>query len=153
MQANTDALQKEIETLFAQLSSPEEHTGHQAELSAEDNLAAYLEAQPEPITECILAALFSASGETSKSTYRKLAKAFHSDSSRLPKHRAEALFRILRSMYEQLTDSQQSILPEVCHYESVDYEYEPTGRIKDWGEIDDPETFEKLKNLFRRHKE
>lgn len=100
-------LEAELECLRSQLPKPTETSVESAE--PENHLADYVASlSDQGAVEAIVSTALQADSDTKK-TYRKLARAFHPDSSNLPKDRATALFATLSRLYEQLNDTSTAL--------------------------------------------
>jgi hypothetical protein len=79
-------------------------------LTPEEHLVTYTASIPEESAETVLSTVLSLDDLAAKDTYRKLAKALHPDTSRLPKNKAEALIKIANRLY-QTHSSNSTIVP------------------------------------------
>lgn len=103
-----EALRQELDLAKAELEQVDQSEQTLPQEEPERQLAHYVASVPIEAAEKVLSAVFYAEQGDYKSTYRRLSKVLHPDTTSLPSIKAAELFALLRCLYEQIVESSNS---------------------------------------------
>jgi septal ring factor EnvC (AmiA/AmiB activator) len=135
-EAEIEALRQELELVRTRLEQVEEPEPNHTEEEPERQLAHYVGSVSMDAAEKIICAVLCSEQTDCKHTYRRLSKVFHPDTTSLPKDKAAELFALLRRLYEQVAESNNSFNSILGYDKSRSHE--PDER-KSWISKEDPD--------------
>jgi hypothetical protein len=108
-EAELAALRQELKLAKAEPEQVDKPEAHPPKEEPERQLAHYVASAPIDTAEKIIAAVLSSEEIDYKSTYRRLSKVFHPDTTSLEKTKAAELFTLLCRLYEATANSYSSL--------------------------------------------